>query len=185
MKFGRQDYNGRIVDLQNKIPEDEPVFLLRSSDSLAPKLLLMWAMELRLKGGDPMMASEAESHAQKMIDWQRTHPAKTPDMYHSGTTRNLIYEKITELLDNFKQSDINQMTELLGKYYGCDGSSLIYILLPTDKDPAFGDLPIQLLREDHFKLSDLDEKIKMSSAKLVVYFEAGGKSKIIRNGIER
>ena len=53
MKHARNDYNGRIVDLQNKIPEDEPVFLLRAQDKLAPELLLQWAMKLRLLGGDP------------------------------------------------------------------------------------------------------------------------------------
>lgn len=71
MKHARSDYNGRIVDLENKIPIEEPVFLLRGQDKLAPKLLLMWAMELRLQGGDPSMAEEAERHAQLMIEWQK------------------------------------------------------------------------------------------------------------------
>ena len=29
MKFTREDYNKRIIDKEGKIPEDEPVFLLR------------------------------------------------------------------------------------------------------------------------------------------------------------
>jgi len=32
MKFTREDYNQRIIDKAGKIPEDEPVFLLRAQD---------------------------------------------------------------------------------------------------------------------------------------------------------
>ena len=49
MRHAREDYNNRIVDLENKIPKDEPVFLLRGQDVLAPGLLLEWAKQLRLK----------------------------------------------------------------------------------------------------------------------------------------
>jgi len=35
MKFTREDYNRRIVDLENRIPENEPVFLLRGQDKFA------------------------------------------------------------------------------------------------------------------------------------------------------
>jgi len=79
MKHARADYN-RIQDPENKIPENEPVFLLRGQDVFAPELLLRWAAKLRLGGGDPAMAILVENHAQEMIDWQKIQGCKVPDM---------------------------------------------------------------------------------------------------------
>lgn len=69
MKHARKDYD-RIQDPSGKIPEDEPVFLLRGQDMFAPALLLRWAAEVRLHRGDHEMARMVEDHAQKMIEWQ-------------------------------------------------------------------------------------------------------------------
>ena len=80
MKHAREDYN-RIQDPENKIPKDEPVFLLRGQDKFAPELLLRWASKLRLAGGNPSMAEMVEEHAQKMIEWQRTKCSKMPDLH--------------------------------------------------------------------------------------------------------
>lgn len=79
MVHARKDYN-RIQDPENKIPQDEPVFLLRAKDKFAPELLLRWAAKLRLNGGMPSMAALVESHAQEMILWQETFGSKIPDM---------------------------------------------------------------------------------------------------------
>ena len=79
MLHARKDYD-HIQDSHNKIPEDEPVFLLRGQDKLAPRLLLKWASELRLSGGSPEMARAVEEHAQKMIEWQKNVVSKTPDV---------------------------------------------------------------------------------------------------------
>ena len=79
MIHGRKDYN-RIQDPENKIPEDEPVFLLRGQDQLAPDLLLRWAHKLRLYEGNPEMARMVEDHAMKMIKWQRNVKVKMPDL---------------------------------------------------------------------------------------------------------
>ncbi len=79
MKHAREDYN-RIQDPENLIPEDEPVFLLRGQDALAPKLLLNWAANLRLVGGDPAMAKLVENQAQAMLEWQKNVKVKNPDM---------------------------------------------------------------------------------------------------------
>lgn len=78
MKHARKDYM-RIQDPDHKIPEDEPVFLLRGQDILAPRLLLEWAARLRCHGGDPAMATLVENHAQEMIEWQR-NIKKLPDL---------------------------------------------------------------------------------------------------------
>jgi hypothetical protein len=79
MLHARPDYN-RIQDPENKIPQDEPVFLLRGQDNMAPELLLRWAAKLRLQNGDPKMAQMVEEHAQKMIEWQKSIKSKRPDL---------------------------------------------------------------------------------------------------------
>jgi len=79
MKHAREDYN-RIQDPAGLIPDDEPVFLLRGQDMIAPRLLLKWATQLRLLRGDPYMAEIVEKHAQAMIEWQDTHKSKLPDL---------------------------------------------------------------------------------------------------------
>ncbi len=79
MKHAREDYN-RIHDPWGKIPEDEPVFLLRGQDELAPGILIRWAEELLGRGGDPKMAEMVSQHANEMLEWQRTHISKLPDL---------------------------------------------------------------------------------------------------------
>lgn len=79
MLHARRDYN-RIQDPDGLIPKEEPVFLLRGQDKFAPKLLLKWAAELRLAGGDPFMASLVEDHAQLMLNWQNLKKVKLPDL---------------------------------------------------------------------------------------------------------
>ena len=78
MRHARDDYN-RIQDPANKIPIDEPVFLLRAQDMLAPGLLAIWANELLIRGGSNDRAKEAIDHAQRMIAWQELHGCKLPD----------------------------------------------------------------------------------------------------------
>lgn len=43
MKYAREDYNQRIIDTENLIPDDEPVFLFRGQDELAPQVLDFYA----------------------------------------------------------------------------------------------------------------------------------------------
>ena len=102
------DYQERIIDTKNLIPKNEPVFLLRGKDKLAPSLLLEWAKQIRLSGGDPEVAELAEAQAQNMLDWQRkvlrSH-GKLPDMpneVNDINTKNLkvIEIQIKELSNN-------------------------------------------------------------------------------------
>jgi hypothetical protein len=78
MKFTRDDYNKRIVDKANKIPEDEPVFLLRAQDKYAPSTLRFYAKLLE-EDGNIEMAEELRAHARNMIVWQKSVKVKTPD----------------------------------------------------------------------------------------------------------
>jgi len=100
MKHLREDYNQRIQDNANLIPQDEPVFLLRGKDIFTPGLMLDWAKQLRLAGGDPALARLVEDGAQEMIVWQRANPnammkkgrLRLPDMPHEREVIKLMSE---------------------------------------------------------------------------------------------
>lgn len=70
MKYSRPDYN-RIQDPENKIPADEPVFLLRGQDKTAAATLRYWAaLNLSLFKHDPYAVQLAFAHADLMDAWQ-------------------------------------------------------------------------------------------------------------------
>lgn len=82
MKHARKDYN-RIQDPENKIPENEPVFLLRSQDLIAPLTVMRWAVTM--KSLDPgcsvvrELADKAKKQAYDMLEWQAVHGTKIAD----------------------------------------------------------------------------------------------------------
>ena len=79
MKHARQDYD-RIQDPAGLIPENEPVFLLRGQDRLAPDLLRQWAHRLLENGGSGVMAEMVMKQANAMLDWQDKNKKKLPDL---------------------------------------------------------------------------------------------------------
>lgn len=79
MLHAREDYN-QIQDPTGKIGEDEPVFLLRAKDSLAPAMVESWASALQASGGDYKMVSVALEHAHKMREWQKENGCRLPDL---------------------------------------------------------------------------------------------------------
>ena len=79
MKHAREDYN-RIQDPAGKIAEDEPVFLLRAKDKVAPAAVRAWAEFHRLSGGDPMLSKMAFEHAELMEEWQTNNGCKSADL---------------------------------------------------------------------------------------------------------
>lgn len=78
MKHAREDYN-RIQDPEGKIGEDEPVFLVRAKDMLAPIAVRAWAQACRNEG-NKVMGDIASEWANKMEDWQNLHGCKRPDL---------------------------------------------------------------------------------------------------------
>lgn len=78
MIHAREDYN-RIQDPENKIGQDEPVFLLRATDKCTPKTILFWA-DLCEKAGNKEMADVARDHVSKMLTWQKENGSKLPDL---------------------------------------------------------------------------------------------------------
>lgn len=78
MIHAREDYN-RIQDPAGKIGIDEPVFLVRAKDKLAPNTVRQWALLCKEAGNEPMGRIAAE-WANKMEEWQDKNGCKNPDM---------------------------------------------------------------------------------------------------------
>lgn len=78
MKHARDDYN-RIQDPAGKIPEDEPVFLLRGQDKAAPGAVRAYAEILESMGGDPVLVRLSREQAEKMELWQVAVRSKVAD----------------------------------------------------------------------------------------------------------
>ena len=78
MKHARKDYN-RIQDPENKIPADEPVFIVRAQDPLAADVMRYWAAKHRQAMAtrhnisvhviDDTMADIVEAHADLADAW--------------------------------------------------------------------------------------------------------------------
>lgn len=67
------------LPVETSIEEDEPVFLLRAKDLLAPRVVRKWAALVRMFTGDEALAAAAEQWADVMQAWGRAHGSKLPD----------------------------------------------------------------------------------------------------------
>jgi len=76
MKHARKDYD-RIQDPENKIPENEPVLLLRAQDELAADVAAIWAALYELRYGKDEIADLVKEQAHKMKLWPKK---KKPDL---------------------------------------------------------------------------------------------------------
>lgn len=107
MRHGRPDYEGRFVDTgargapDHKIPEDEPVLLIRGQDLAAFATARAWADENDRIGGDPEMSRLVREHAARILDWQQqigggkladmpTPPPGVPDV--ESLTREILVD---------------------------------------------------------------------------------------------
>lgn len=64
----------------SKIDDDEPIFILRGQDKLAPALVGLWIDFARLHGASPEKYEAALRLELAMLSWQkRTGRAKWPD----------------------------------------------------------------------------------------------------------
>lgn len=82
MKHARTDY-ARIQDPENKIPADEPVFLLRAQDRTAAQVVRYWAtLNATLPDRDPHAIQLAMEHADRMSKWPKK---KTADVVPQTT----------------------------------------------------------------------------------------------------
>lgn len=78
MKHARDDYSERIVDMDDEIPSDEPVFLIRAQDQVSGDAVRAWADLHEKAGGDPKLAELAREHADLMDKWPTKKAADRP-----------------------------------------------------------------------------------------------------------
>jgi len=76
MIHARQDYNERVQDSANLIPDDEPVVLLRGQDALAIEAIRVYANLCRMNQA-PDVAAKMEAHLKLMEEWPKK---KIPDL---------------------------------------------------------------------------------------------------------
>lgn len=84
MRHARTDYD-RIQDPSGKIPEKEPVFLLRGQDLAAPATLRHYATTAHAMGASPDLVASVLAHARDMEEWQRRIARKVADMPSDAT----------------------------------------------------------------------------------------------------
>ena len=75
----REDYN-RIQDPENKIPDDEPVFLIRGQDKVAAQVVDYYAMCAAKAGASLELVSMCHEQARNIRIWQAENKRKIPDL---------------------------------------------------------------------------------------------------------
>ena len=68
-KYQRTDYGDHILD--DIIPDDEPVFLIRGQDAVGGAAVRCWADLAACAGADPKMVAMAREHAKAMDAWPK------------------------------------------------------------------------------------------------------------------
>lgn len=79
MRHLRQKY-ASLIDPTNRFGKDEPVFVLRAKDVLAPQVLRHWAYSLIAAGGDARMAKGVLWWADQFEAWAAQNGHKLPDL---------------------------------------------------------------------------------------------------------
>lgn len=85
MKHSRADYNHH--DLNLRIPDDEPVFLIRAQDIVSGDAVRAWANLNDLASGDPKLSRLAREHAQLMDAWPKKKAADLPQVTSPSDAR--------------------------------------------------------------------------------------------------
>lgn len=80
MKHLRSDYNERIQDSANLIPDEEPVFVIRGQDPAAPGAVEAWATLAEYQGASSEIVASARKHAEAMRAWQAEHGTHVADL---------------------------------------------------------------------------------------------------------
>lgn len=81
-RFHRSPVWARLLRLdmgQHKHAPDEPVFVLRAKDVLAPAIVEQWADAAEASGSPADKVQKARGLAMTMRAWQELHGSKVPD----------------------------------------------------------------------------------------------------------
>jgi len=84
MKHARADYNQRVQDSANIIPQDEPVFLLRAKDPVAAETVRFWIRQQRKLLRTATLTPEERKKASKALDLAVAHAHAMDDWPTKG-----------------------------------------------------------------------------------------------------
>lgn len=74
MGYPRDEY------LNTKVPQDEPVFILRAQDKFAAAVIEVWCVLVAMyRGDDHPKVVEARMLAKEIREWQLKNNCKVPD----------------------------------------------------------------------------------------------------------
>lgn len=79
MLHARDDYQ-RIQDPEGKIPQDEPVFLIRGQDACAIAAIRSYIEAAKLVGAGPDLIDACRAQIGRIKAWQKVARRKVPDM---------------------------------------------------------------------------------------------------------
>lgn len=71
---------GRAHDFLDKIPKDEPVFIIRAKDKAGPAALKTYAEAAARLGADPELVESVRRQSQAMLRYQLERGGKVPDL---------------------------------------------------------------------------------------------------------
>lgn len=118
MFHARKDYNERVQDSKNIIPENEPVFLLRGQDPMAEETLNFYAASIEDNGADPAIVASVREQAIRMGEWSEKKIPDAPDkvVYLEGNPKhpsNIITINLKgKENDNYEKDDTYYKYEL-------------------------------------------------------------------------
>lgn len=106
MKHARADYN-RIQDPHKKIPDDEPVFLLRGQDMATPAAMGAWLVEAERIGAKSDILDAVRYHLGRVIQFQSQY-RKVPDLPELkpeviGQSQPSFFDALKRLLNSYGQ----------------------------------------------------------------------------------
>jgi len=67
------------IEYLEKIEEDEPVFILRGQDKVAPEAISLWVCKAGMMNAKPEKLKGAMDVRVQMLDWQAQNLCKVPD----------------------------------------------------------------------------------------------------------
>jgi hypothetical protein len=67
-------------DCYAKLADDEPYFVLRAKDPMAPALIRLWVEQRRVQYGNYAKLTEALDCAIQMEGWRHNHPDAKPSI---------------------------------------------------------------------------------------------------------
>ena len=72
---------GIVLDEARRLLPNEPVFIIRGKDAVAPAAIRAYAKESALRGASPEHVAECQQVAEEIEAWQANNPAlvKVPD----------------------------------------------------------------------------------------------------------